>query len=168
MFNTKRHTKIKLESFNVINITLLNSCNGNTTTQPLRCNLLLHSLWIWMNSSQYHFFGDKHGIGSNPRIFRIWTKSFLKNQRIQLEVLYNSAKLKFKIPKKFMTFEHICEGWSNFRIVTVLVKCQLRVKFWLFSLSFECPFSPAIYPLSTTVIVFSDFSVVLRALFSCL
>ncbi len=93
---------------------------------------------------------------------------FFKNQRIQLEVLYNSAKLKFKIPKKFMTFEHICEGWSNFCIETVLVKCQLRVKFWLFSLSFECPFSPAIYPLSTTVIVFSDFSVVLRALFSCL
>jgi hypothetical protein len=76
--------------------------------------------------------------------------------------------LNFKIPKKFMTFEYICEGWSNFRIETVLVKCQLRVKFWLFSLSFECPFSPAIYPLSTTVIVFSDFSVVLRALFSCL
>ncbi len=34
----------------------------------------------------------------------------------------------FKIPTKFMNFGHICEGWSNVCIGTVLVKRQLRVK----------------------------------------
>jgi hypothetical protein len=37
----------------------------------------------------------------------------------------------FKISKKFMTFGQICEGWSNFCIGTILVKCQLWVKGFL-------------------------------------
>jgi hypothetical protein len=46
-------------------------------------------------------------------------------KKISIWVLVDRAFPKFQT--KFMTFGHICEGWSDFCIRTVMVECQLMV-----------------------------------------